>query len=145
MLARESLEHQYVRTFEKFGYGTTIWSPLCSGVLTGKYNNGKMPENSRFSRSSIFKMLGYDKYMGEGKDTIFDVLNSIKDIADDLGCKMAELALAWTLVNKDVSTCIFGASNVSQLESNLKAVEIAANWSIELEERINKVLDNEPV
>lgn len=144
-LIREHVEVSYRRLFEKYGYGTTIWSPLGGGMLTGKYNEGELPEGSRYKEGPMFRNFAWDKYMGpDKKEKTKKMLKGLKEMAEEIGATQAQLALAWTLVNKDVSTCIIGASKVSQMESNLKALEIAANWKPEFEERINKLLDNEP-
>lgn len=86
-----------------------------------------------------------EKYFNEKKkDETLRILNGIKEIADEKGCSMAQLALAWAVVNQDVSTCIFGASKVEQVEDNIQALQIAQKWDKELEEKINKLLGNEP-
>ena len=117
-LHRGEVEHDYARLIDRFGYGTTVWSPLCQGLLSGKYNDGVIPEDSRFGRSEIFKNFGWGMMMGddviEARKKMFAEL---KAAADELGCTQAELALAWVIVSKDVSTCIFGATKVSQVES----------------------------
>ncbi|CAI2372835.1 unnamed protein product [Moneuplotes crassus] len=144
MLERNIVEKDYVRLFKEYGYGTTIWSPLCKGLLTGKYKKDVIPEGTRFARNPVFKMGGLDMKIAGKEDQVFGALDELQKIAEEQKCEMAELALAWTLVNRDVSTCIFGASKLSQIESNLKALEIAANWTSELEEQINKALGNQP-
>jgi voltage-dependent potassium channel beta subunit len=144
-LVREHVETSYRRIFKNYGYGTTIWSPLGGGFLTGKYNDATIPEGSRYKENEMFKNFAWDKYIGAdgGKHTL-KLLKGLADLAEELKCTQAQLALAWTLVNKDVSSCIIGASRLSQLQDNLKALDIAANWTEEFEERINKILDNEP-
>ena len=139
------MEDSYIRLFEKYGYGTTIWSPLGGGILTGKYNEGTIPEESRYQKNQMFKNFAWDKYMGEDKiEKSKKIFKELKEAAEEIGVTQAQLALAWTLVNKDVSSCIIGASKLSQMESNLKALEIAANWTPELEEKIANILDNQP-
>ena len=117
-LHRVEVEHDYARVFDRFGYGSTVWSPLAMGLLSGKYNDGVIPEDSRFGRSEAFKGLAWGSQMG---DHIIEerkrMFSELKEAADELGATQAELALAWVLVNKDVSTCIFGATKVSQVES----------------------------
>lgn len=131
-LVRERFESEYAYLFRRHNYGTTIWSPLCCGLLSGKYNDGSKPEGSIAPR-----------YFGEGKtEKTLKLLNGLGDIAKEVGCTQAALCLAWTIVNKDVSTCILGASKLEQLEDNLKACEVAKNWTKELEEKMEKVLDN---
>eukprot|EP00344_Euplotes_crassus_P004296 CAMPEP_0196998346 /NCGR_PEP_ID=MMETSP1380-20130617/3762_1 /TAXON_ID=5936 /ORGANISM="Euplotes crassus, Strain CT5" /LENGTH=341 /DNA_ID=CAMNT_0042414893 /DNA_START=80 /DNA_END=1105 /DNA_ORIENTATION=+ len=113
-------------------------------LLTGKYKKDVIPEGTRFARNPVFKMGGLDMKIAGKEDQVFGALDELQKIAEEQKCEMAELALAWTLVNRDVSTCIFGASKLSQIQSNLKALEIAANWTPELEEQINKALGNQP-
>lgn len=146
-LWRENFEKNLRHSFENYKYGTTIWSPLAMGLLSGKYNDGEFPEGSRFKTSDYARDTLLHWYFGKGdakKEETVKILQGIGEIAKDIGCSQAQLALAWTLVNKDVSTCIFGATKVSQVEDNLKSLEVAANWTKELEERFEKVLKNQP-
>jgi len=145
-LKRENFEKNLRHSYENYKYGTTIWSPIAMGLLTGKYNDGNIPEGSRMS-TDYGKSVCWTEYCGkkdENKDKVFDSLNKLADIAKEVGCTQSQLALAWALVNRDVSTCIFGATKVSQVEENLKAVEVATNWTLELEEKIEAALDNQP-
>ena len=71
-------------------------------------------------------------------------MKGLAEVATELGCTQPELALAWVVVNKDVSTAIFGASSISQVQSNIRAIEIASKWTPELEERIEKILGTQP-
>ena len=121
LLDRERFEVEYRPIFEKYKMGTTIWSPLASGALTGKYLDG-VPEGSRAS------LKGYEwlrKHMidsGRGQERMKKVSSYI-DIAKDYNLDPTKLAIAWCLLNKNVSTVILGASNVKQLEDNLKSLE----------------------
>jgi aryl-alcohol dehydrogenase-like predicted oxidoreductase len=108
MLHRERFEIEYGPLFKELGYGTTIWSPLDSGLLTGKYNDG-IPEGSRYHTnkemmSSNIKALETP----EGKAKI-EKVRQLTKVAEELGATTTHLALAWTLVNKNVSTCIVSA------------------------------------
>ena len=144
-MIREHVESAYTRLFEKYGLGTTVWSPLGGGMLTGKYNDGNIPEGSRFDVSEMFKDFSWNKYIGGDKrEKTIALLNGLKETAEELGVTQAELALAWIIVNKDVSSCIIGASKLSQIESNLKAVELATKWTPELEEKLGGILANQP-
>ena len=144
-MIRGAVESQYIKLFEKYGLGTTIWSPLGGGMLSGKYNDGNIPEGSRFDVSDMFKDFSWNKYIGDDKrEKTIGILKGLKETAEELGVTQAELALAWTIVNKDVSTCIIGASRLSQMESNLKAVELATKWTPELEEKLAGILNNQP-
>ena len=145
MLSRDDVERDLMNTFESHKYGTTVWSPLAGGLMSGKYNDGNIPEDSRYGKSEFFKGVFWGSMMG---DDIIEqrkkMFSGLLEIAGELSCTQAELALAWVIVNKDVSTCIFGASKISQVDSNVKALEVAEKWTPEIEERINNLLKNEP-
>ncbi|CAI2372577.1 unnamed protein product [Moneuplotes crassus] len=145
-LYRENLEKNLRHSFEKYKYGTTVWSPLAMGLLTGKYNTGDFPKDARlYSEDGDHKFLRfYFGADGSRRDQTIENLKKFCKIAEEQGCSAAQLALAWTLVNKDVSTCIFGASKVSQLEDNMGALEVASKWTEELENKIEEALGNEP-
>lgn len=144
-LKRENFEKNLRPCYETHKYGTTIWSPLAGGILTGKYNDGVIPEDTRYTTNPFVNTAVLPKYFGEKtKEETLRILKVLKEIADEQGCTMAQLALAWAIVNKDVSTCIFGATKLSQFEDNMKALDVAENWSEELEKRVNDLLANEP-
>lgn len=134
MLHRHRFEIEYEPVFRQLGYGTTIWSPLASGVLTGKYAKG-VPEGSRGSLKNMQWILREDRIKRA---------NKIKPIADDLACTMAQLALAWCLKNPNVSTVITGASKVEQVHENMKALKVVPKLTKEVMERIEAALDNKP-
>ncbi len=138
MLHRERVEKEYARLYKEIGLGTTIWSPLASGILTGKYNAG-IPAGSRAT------LKGYE-WLTEGMITPerIAVVKKLQPIAADLGCTMAQMALAWCLKNPDVSTVITGASRVAQVRENLKALGVVAKLTPEVMERIESVLGNKP-
>lgn len=143
-LTRDNFEKNLRHSYENYKYGTTIWSPLAGGILSGKYNSGEIPEGSRYT-SDYAKNNLLGKYFGEKvKDNTLRILKGFEEIATELGCSQAQLALAWTLANGDTSTCIFGASKVSQVEDNIHALQVAYNWTQELEDRIEKLLNNQP-
>ncbi|CAI2370339.1 unnamed protein product [Moneuplotes crassus] len=145
-LFRELHEKNLRHSYEKYKYGTTIWSPLAMGLLTGKYNSGDFPEGTRFHPDTDGSHFGYGYFGKDGKDkdAVIEKMNKFSKIAEEVGCTPAQLGLAWTLVNRDVSTCIFGATKVSQVEDNIGALEVASKWTEELEEKIEEVLGNEP-
>jgi aryl-alcohol dehydrogenase-like predicted oxidoreductase len=138
MLVRERFEKEYARLFKDYGYGSTTWSPLASGLLTGKYNNG-IPADSRGA------LKGYEWLHGTltDADSIAKV-KALQPVADELGCTMAQMAIAWCLKNPNVSTVITGASRVSQVHENLKAAEVAAKLTPENMARIDGILGNDP-
>lgn len=143
MFERGSIEREYVALFDDYDYGSTIWSPLASGILTGKYNEG-IPEGSRFDQNEGLMKI-YENYFGEGKtEGTVQVLNGVKDIADQLGCTQGQLAIAWTVYSLDVSTCILGATSKNQLLQNLGALEVLDKITPEIEAQIEAVLGNAP-
>ena len=145
MLVRDRFENEYRRIFSESKYGTTIWSPQAGGILTGKYNEGVIPEGSRFENHKKLLDPTWQKYFGEGKrEGTLKKLKGLGDIAKEAGFTQGQLALAWAIANGDVSTCILGFSNVSQVEENLKALELYYKWTPELEKKVRDVLGNDP-
>ena len=144
MLVRGEIENNYTDLFDDYGLGTTTWSPLCSGTLTGKYNDG-IPEGSRFS-NPVFKSFFYDQYFGteELKAKTVAKLKALGEIAKKIGCSQVQLAIAWVLKSDDVTTAILGASKVSQLEHNLDALQVVEKLTPEVLKEIEDVLDNRP-
>ncbi len=141
MLHRDRVESEYASLYDEIGLGTTIWSPLASGMLTGKYNDG-VPDGSRMSLEN-YKWLLPILQSDEGKRKI-EKVRQLMPLATELDCTMAQLALAWCLTNDDVSTVITGASRPEQVTENMKALEIAAQLTPEIQERIEDILDNRP-
>lgn len=142
MFHRERFEKEYDRLYKEIGLGTTIWSPLASGLLTGKYNDG-FPEDARAN------LKGYEwlKEMFEsekGRQQIEKVRRLTKEIAEPLGCTMAQLAIAWCLKNPNVSTVITGASKAPQVHENMKALEVAGQLTHEVMAKIEEILGNKP-
>ncbi len=144
MLVRAKVDKEYLPLFQDHGIGTTVWSPMASGILSGKYNNG-IPEGTRFDTSDPMMKMVYDTYLGENvREKTTKLLKGIEGIAKELGSTQAQLAYAWVLKNPNVSVCMMGATRVAQVEENLKAVEVAKKLTPEVLERISKVLDNTP-
>jgi voltage-dependent potassium channel beta subunit len=141
MLHRHRVEVEYAPLYEEIGLGTTIWSPLASGILTGKYNDG-IPEGSRMSLPNYQWLLPHLE-SEEGRRKIAKV-KLLTPLARELDCTMAQLAIAWCLANDDVSTVITGASRPEQVTENMKALETAARLTPEVLERIEGILDNRP-
>jgi voltage-dependent potassium channel beta subunit len=138
MLHRERVEKEYARLYKEIGLGTTIWSPLAGGLLSGKYNNG-IPAESRAT------LKGYEWMKDSVTDANrLDIVRKLKTVADSLGCSQSQLALAWCLKNKNVSTVILGASNTAQLKENLKAQDVVAQLTPDVMERIEEILKNKP-
>ena len=140
---RERFEVEYAPLYKQFEYGTTIWSPLASGVLTGKYNNG-IPEDSRFATNKeFFESTVKSLQAPEGKAKIEKVKKMTK-IAERLGGSTTQLALAWCVKNKNVSTVILGATKVEQIHDNCGAMKLVEKLTPEVMEEIEKILDNKP-
>lgn len=143
-LIRDNVEKNFRKAFEEYRYGTTVWSPLAGGILSGKYNDGVAPEDSRYKKEASVGWIWARFFGDKVKDKTIAALKGLGEIATELGCSQAELALAWTIANKDVSTAIFGATSIEQVESNIRAVTVASKWTPELEAQIEKVLGNQP-
>jgi voltage-dependent potassium channel beta subunit len=141
MFYRERVEKEYARLYEEIGLGTTIWSPLASGLLTGKYNEG-IPEGTRVTLS------GYEwlreRFEKEETQKQIAQVRKLSLVAEKIGCSMAQLAIAWCLKNPNVSTVITGASRASQVVENMKALEIVERLGQEVMEEIEGILDNKP-
>lgn len=139
---REKLESDFLPVFELAGIGTTIWSPLASGLLTGKYNNG-IPADSRFNLPG-YEWLKRDLESTEGKAKLAKV-KDLGAIAKDAGLPLHHMALLWCLSNPNVSTVILGASRRNQLLDNLSALAARAKFTPDLRQEIEDVLKNKPV
>jgi len=144
LLHRENVEVKLAPAFERFGLGTTIWSPLAGGILTGKYNEG-IPPGSRFdSEDDLMKRIWARYFSDDKKEATFKALKGLGEVAKEVGCTQAQLALAWILVNKDVSTAIFGATKINQVEDNVKAIEIYKKLTPQILKKIDDLLGNKP-
>ncbi len=134
LLHRMRVEFEYARLYEDIGLGLTTWSPLASGVLSGKYLDG-MPEGSRA------RLPGYEWLQGMLTDErTNERVRNLKAVADDLGCTLAQLAIAWCTKNKHVSTVITGASKASQVRENMAAIEVADRLDAEVMARIEEAV-----
>jgi voltage-dependent potassium channel beta subunit len=134
MLTRQRFEKEYARLFAEYGYGSTVWSPLASGLLTGKYNDG-IPEGSRGSLEDFAWL--------RGRLTDPEAIAKVRQlqvIADEIGATMAQMALAWCLKNPHVSTVITGASRVEQVRENMKALDVVPKLTPQVMARIEEIL-----
>lgn len=140
MLHRDKFEVEYKQLYKNVGMGTTIWSPLASGVLTGKYNSENMPSDTRLGIEGL-------EWLKERTVTENNLsrIDALQKIAHDLGISMPILAIAWCLKNENVSTVMLGASKLTQLEETLTAGESVHLLTAEVMERIDTVLGNKPV
>jgi len=138
MFSRGKVEREYARLYEDIGLGTTIWSPLASGLLTGKYNDG-IPAGSRPT------IKGNDWLTPHMTDPArIGVVRKLVPIAAELGISMAQMALAWCLKNPHVSTVITGASWVEQVKENMTAMDALVKLTPEVMQKIDEVLGNKP-
>jgi len=141
MLHRDRVEREYHRLYAEVGLGTTIWSPLASGILTGKYAQG-IPEDSRMALPD-YQWLR-ERLESESGQADIRKAGELKAVADDLGISLGQLAIAWCLKNDNVSTVILGASRVEQLQENLEAAWHVERLTDEIMQRIEAVLQNRP-
>lgn len=139
LFERENVEKNYRDIYRTVGLGTTIWSPLASGLLSGKYNDG-IPQDSRLA------LEGFDWL----RDKLFleEKVNKVKalaELAKSLNVTTAQLSIAWCLKNENVSTVILGATKEYQLEENLKSLEVVPQLTPEVMEKIESIMNNKPV
>jgi len=141
MFHRERFEKEYAPLYKEIKLGTTIWSPLASGLLTGKYNDGIPPETR-------VTMEGYEwlqrRFESDETKEQIQIVQQLTAIAQEIGCTMAQLALAWCLKNPNVSTVITGASRPQQVVENLKALDVQEKLTSEVMDRIEDILKNKP-
>lgn len=131
---RQRFEQEYAPLYRELGYGTTTFSPLYGGLLTGKYNQGQIPEGSRAGMDDF----GWMKKRVQDESRLA-LARKLAQVADDLGVTMAQMSLAWLLKQPHVSTVITGASNLPQLEENMKAVAVKDQLTDDVLERIAEI------
>jgi len=138
LFERTRMERDYLTIFKNVGLGTTIWSPLASGLLTGKYNNG-IPEGSRMA------LEGYewlkDRMMVEDK---LARVRKLETVAKELDTSLATLSIAWCISNPNVTTAILGATKDKQLTENLKALEVYPKITQEVKDKIDEIMGTKP-
>lgn len=142
MFHRDRVEREYSKLYRDIGLGTTIWSPLASGLLTGKYNDG-VPEGSRLDLEKYRWLRKILIETEEGRSKI-EKVKKLAPLAKELGITMPQMALAWCLKNPNVSTVITGASTVKQVEQNMSAMDVVDKLDDEAMEKIESILDNKP-
>ncbi|MBL6875995.1 MAG: aldo/keto reductase [Chitinophagales bacterium] len=138
LFERSKLEKEYLPLFENYGMGTTVWSPLASGVLTGKYLKG-IPKGSRMEIESL-SWIKDKVWSPENQEKV----QALHNLASDLGVSLTNMSLAWCLKNPNVSSVILGATKTHQLEENLKSLEVLPKLTTELMEKIDEVMGNKP-
>ncbi len=141
MFKRQRVEAEYERLYSEIGLGLTIWSPLASGLLTGKYSDG-IPEGSRLALPEyewLRKRLQKKGWQEKIEKTV-----KLQKIADEIGATLAQMAIAWCMMNPDVSTVITGASRPEQVVENMKAIDVVEKLEDDVLLAIEDILDNEP-
>ena len=139
MFARQKVEVEFSQLYKTVGLGTTIWSPLASGILTDKYLS-KFPKGTRLGVEGLEWLR--DKNITEEK---LEKVRKLNDLAKDLGLTLPKMSLIWCLKNEDVSTVILGASKLSQLKENLKSIESLAKVDSTIMDKIEQILNNSPI
>jgi aryl-alcohol dehydrogenase-like predicted oxidoreductase len=138
LLERNKLEYEFRDIFRTVGMGTTIWSPLASGLLTGKYNNG-IPEGSRFA------LEGFDWLRNQWMvDDKLSKVRKLGEVASELETSLATLSIAWCIANPNVTTAILGATKKEQLLENLKALEVLPKLNSDVLQRIDEIMQTKP-
>ena len=130
---RKRVEQEYARLYEDIGLGLTTWSPLASGLLTGKYRSG-VPKGSRGARKDMDFLIN-----GLTNDDKNTAVTKLEAVADDMGCTVGQLAIAWAARNPHVSTVITGASKIEQLKDNLGAIEVIARLTPDVMAQMDKM------
>ena len=130
---RDHLERDYLTLFEKYGLGTTTWSPLASGILSGKYHHG-VPQDSRLAKEAWLIPGNFQE--------LVEKVKKITKIAEELGCTTSQLAIAWCLKNPHVSSVITGATRMEQLLENLGAIGVKPLLTQDVMNQIKKIAES---
>jgi voltage-dependent potassium channel beta subunit len=138
---RERVEVEYNKLYREIGLGTTIWSPLASGLLSGKYIN-LTPNDTRIDRPGMEWLK--ELIVGEHNAWKHEKVKRLKTVADELGVSISRLSIAWVLKNPNVSTAILGASKLDQLKETLQSLEVVPMLTSEIMERIEGIMENKP-
>jgi voltage-dependent potassium channel beta subunit len=138
MLTRRKVEVEYAQIYKTVGLGTTIWSPMASGFLSGKYNSG-IPKDTRLTRDEL-SWLSEKTIVEEN----IEKAKKLTTLANEIGTTMPKMAIAWCLKNTNVSTAILGASKPEQLKETLQSAEVVLLLTNEVMEKIELILDNKP-
>jgi voltage-dependent potassium channel beta subunit len=138
LFERYKVEKEFLPIYDFVGLGTTIWSPLASGLLTGKYNNG-IPKNSRLALPEMSWLK--DKVIADDK---IQKVKSLTDLSKQLGVSMASLSIAWCIKNPHVTSAILGATKKEQLLDNLKSIEVMGRLTPDVLEKIENIMQTKP-
>jgi aryl-alcohol dehydrogenase-like predicted oxidoreductase len=139
MFSRHKVEVEFSQIYKTVGLGTTIWSPLASGLLSGKYND-QFPSDTRLGIEGL-------EWLKDKNITLekIEITKKLTSLANEIGLSLPIMSLAWCLKNPNVSTVILGASKETQLLENLNALDATERLSDDLMERIETILENKPV
>jgi voltage-dependent potassium channel beta subunit len=135
---RSRVEYDFVNLYEKYKYGLTTWSPLASGILTGKYSKST-PEGSRLSVPM------YKAYLADGLEDRIAKADKLAEVAKEIGATLAQFSIAWVAANKNVSTVMLGATSTKQLDENLKALEFIEKITPEIRAKVDEIVQFQPV
>ena len=139
LFERQKIENEYLQIFKTVGLGTTIWSPLATGLLSGKYNEG-MPKGARLGMKG-FEWLA-ERWLDKSK---LDKVKKLSVLAKDLRISLPQLSVAWCIQNPNVSTAILGATKKEQLVDTLQAIEVLPKLTKEVNEKIEKIMGTKPI
>lgn len=140
---RDRVEGEYAPLYKNYQYGLTIWSPLASGLLTGKYNDG-IPQGSRFDQKKEMFNDTIQSLQSESGKAKIEKVQKLTKIAQTLNCTTSQLSLAWAASNPNVSTVILGVTKPEQLEENLGALKVMDKLTPEIHAQIEEILQNKP-
>lgn len=140
---RDRVEGEYAPLYKNYQYGLTIWSPLASGLLTGKYNDG-IPQGSRFDQKKEMFNDTIQSLQSESGKAKIEKVQKLTKIAQILNCTTSQLSLAWAASNPNVSTVILGVTKPEQLEENLGALKVMDKLTPEIHAQIEEILQNKP-
>jgi aryl-alcohol dehydrogenase-like predicted oxidoreductase len=138
MFCRDKIEVEFAKMYETVGLGTTVWSPLASGILSGKYNDS-FPKNTRLGMEGL-DWLKEKNFTAERIEKV----KKLTELAEELNLNLPVMSLAWCLKNPHVSTVILGASKEKQLVENLKAIDAKDSLTTEVMGKIDAILQNSP-
>jgi aryl-alcohol dehydrogenase-like predicted oxidoreductase len=139
LFERDKMENEYVGIFNTVGMGTTIWSPMASGLLTGKYNTG-LPKGARLGTKG-FEWLA-ERWLTKDK---VDKVVKLAKVANDLNVSLPQLSIAWCIKNPNVSTAILGATKKEQLVETMQSIEVVSKLTPEVIEKIEKIMNSKPI
>ncbi len=144
LFTRDRMEKEYGPLFRApYKIGTTVWSPLSSGLLSGKYNSGEIPADSRLTQPGYGWLV--QRFEGWKKEGRLDKIKNLAVLAEsELGCSVVQLAIAWCVKNPNVSTVLMGATNASQLEENLTALSVVPKLTDAVMAKIDAIMGNKP-